>query len=122
MSVYYTLPFLGLLQVPVMGQKGHLLNAGTCRSWCRGRARSALPQPEGTDSIADGETREPGASLLPALGQKYSQALGQNPFPPVRLWLSWTGFAVGPGRWKGCSGTPAGELSSSRTQTGFSLH
>lgn len=94
--VYDTLLFLGLLQVPVMGQKCHLLNVGTCRSWCRGRACSALPQPEGTDSRADGETRESGA--LPAVhtGAEMLLRSWSEPISPSSALAQLDWFCCGP--------------------------
>lgn len=108
MSVYYKLPFLGL-------------NAGLCRSWCRRRACWALPQSEGTDSRADGETREPGALPAAHTGAEMLPGSWSEPISPVQPWLNCIGFAVDPWKHKGCLGTPVGQLSSSRTQIGFSF-
>lgn len=96
MSVYYMLPFLGLLRVPVMGQKGHRLNTGTCRSWRRGRARSAVPQPEGTDSRADEETREPGALPAAHTGAEMLPGSWSEPISPSSALAQLDWFCCGP--------------------------
>lgn len=96
MSVYYMLPFLGVLRVPVMGQRGHLLNTGTSGSWCRGRAGSALPQPEGSDSRASRDTRESGALPAASTGAEMLPGSWSEPICPqfssglAGLVLLWT--------------------------------